>query len=427
MRHLLRHAPSTTPGLRLLFGCLLPVCLLGGCHRGAAAAPQVPPPTDVAVVTVAPLDVPMTFEYLGRTEGSREVEVRARVSGFLDSRHFVEGAMVEAGQLLFQIDPKPLQAQAAAAGAEVEVATARLEQAARERQRFDALVKDDAVSKKERDDAVSAEAIAKAQLETAKAHLQQIELDLQYTRVTAPIAGKIGQALLPEGSLVEPTDKGLLTTLLQLDPIYVAFHRTETQQFAFDADLHSGRLQLPTGGRLAVEVRFRDGTLLADGGEVDYTAGRLDTATGTIPMRATLPNKDHRLLAGQAIKVVLRGAVLKAALTVPQRAVVESTQGKSVLLAVDKDGGTVFESRPIDVGEWIDLPGSGPASHAWVVRSGLAAGDRVIVDNLVRLSQMPPGMPVHVVEPAAANAAPADGPGGANSGNGSGSSTGKGN
>jgi len=413
MRHLLRPAPSAALGL-----CLL----LGACHRNGATAPPAPPPTDVTVAAVTPADVPITFEYLGRTEGSREVEVRARVSGFLDSRHFVEGAMVEAGQLLFQIDPKPLQAQAAAAGAEVTVAAARLEQAARERQRFDELVKDDAVSRKERDDAVSAEAISKAQLETAKARLQQIDLDLQYTRVTAPIAGKIGQALLPEGSMVEPTEKGLLTTLLQLDPIYVAFHRTENQQFAFDADLRSGRLALPAGGKVAVEVRFRDGTLLADGGEIDYTAGRLDTATGTIPMRATLPNKDLRLRAGQAVKVVLRGAVLKAALTVPQRAVVESPQGKSVNVAVERDGKTVFESRPIEVGEWIELPGSGPESHAWVVRGGLAAGDRVIVDNLVRLSQLPPGSPVHVLDPAAASAAPGNGaaPGAGGAANGSG-------
>src|SRR5262249_46824563 len=155
--------------MRIAPSAAFATCLLfGACHRNAAGGPPSFPPTDVSVVTVTPLDVPITFEYLGRTEGSRDVEGRARVSGFLDSRHFVEGAMVEAGQLLFQIDPKPLQAQAVAAGAEVQVATARLEQAARERQRFDALVKDDAVSKKERDDAVSAEAIAKAQLETAK-------------------------------------------------------------------------------------------------------------------------------------------------------------------------------------------------------------------------------------------------------------------
>jgi membrane fusion protein (multidrug efflux system) len=380
--------------------------LFAACsHHATPAGGAAPPPTAVSVVTAEPRDIARDFEYLGLTEGSREVEVRARVEGYLESRHFTEGEMVKAGDLLFVIDPKPLLAQEVWAKAELAVAQAREEQTAREAKRLEPLVADEAVTRKEHDDAVSAELIAKAALASAQAKLAQIQLDLSYTRVTAPIAGKIGRALRPEGSLVEPGDKGLLTTLLRLDPIYVSFPRSENQQFEIDRDLASGRLALPEGGKFAVEVRHRDGTLLLGGGTIDYTDGRLDTTTGTIPMRATLPNPDLRLRAGQAVVVVLRGAVLKNALAVPQRAVVESPQGKAVWVAVDKDGKTLPESRPIDVAEWVELQGDGPQSHVWVVKKGLAAGDRVIVDNLVRLSVLPPGSPIQVADATAPAAA----------------------
>src|SRR5215470_8919424 len=206
--------------LRMRTATTAPIAvLLAACsHKAPPAGGMAMPPTPVSVVTATPRDIPRDFEYLGLTEGSREVEVRARVMGYLESRHFTEGAMVGAGDLLFVIDPKPLLAQEVWAKAEL-------------------------------DDAVSADLIAKAALASAQAKLAQIQLDLAYTRVTAPIAGKIGRALRPEGSLVEPGDKGLLTTLLRLDPIYVSFQRSENQQFDIDQNLASGRLALPDGGR----------------------------------------------------------------------------------------------------------------------------------------------------------------------------------
>lgn len=383
----------------------LSVLLLTACHRPQPpAGPPTMPPTPVTVAVVTATDIPLPLEYLGRTEGSREIEIRARVNGFLDSRHFQEGAMVAAGDLLFRIDRKPLLAQKATAEADVAAAEARQIQALREQQRLQPLVAEEAVSRKQVDDAVSAELVAAADLAAARARLQQVEVDLGYTEVKAPIAGKIGRALRQEGSLVDAGAGGLLTTLLQLDPIHVAFQRSENQQAAFDRDVKSGRLVVPDGG-LSVEIRYRDGTVLGTGGAIDFVDGRLDTATGTIPMRATLPNADLRLRAGQAVKVVLHGAILRAALTVPQRAVVESPQGKVVLLAVDTAGTngaagtTVLEPRPIEVGEWVTLPGDGPTARSWVIKSGLAAGDRVILDHLVVLSRMPKGAPLQVVAP----------------------------
>jgi len=392
--------------MRLLTLVAIPL-LATACKPPAppGAGLQMPPP-QVTVATIVPQDIPLAFEYLGRTEGSREVEVRARVTGFLESRHFVEGAMVQQGDLLFTIDEKPLRAQAEYARAELDNAQARADQAAREAARLEPLIEQEAVSRKERDDALSAAQIATASLASAKARLAQVELDLTYARVTAPMAGKIGRALRPEGSLVDTGDQGLLTTLLQLDPIYVSFHRTENQQFALDRDAASGRLQPPAEGKFAVELQHRDGTVLASGGAIDFIGGRLDTNTGTIPMRATLPNPALVLRAGQAVKVVLRGAVLRGAIAVPQRAVVDGAQGKLVLLAVSKDGKTVFEPRLVEVGEWVDLPGQGPAARAWVIRSGLGAGDRVILDNLARLTRMPPGLPIEVLPAPVADAGP---------------------
>lgn len=371
---------------------------VAACSRSPADHAHAMPPAAVHVHVARAMDVPITFEHLGRTEGSREVEIRARISGFLESRHFVEGSDVAAGALLFQLDGKMLQAQQRTAEAEVRSAEARLTQARREAARLQPLVAEQAVSQREYDDAASAATISTAELAAAQARLQQIEVDLGYTRVTAPIAGRIGRALRPEGSLVSPTADGLLTTLLQLDPIYVSFHRTESQQQRLELDLKNGRIALPGDGQFKVDVVHRDGSVLAIGGTIDFTDGRLDTMTGTIPMRATLANTERRLLAGQSVKVVLRGAVLRNAMTVPQRAVLEGPQGKFVMLAVaGKQGaGDSAEASPVEVGEWVDLEQDGIAARSWVITKGLADGARVIVDNLMRLR---PGSPVQVTPP----------------------------
>lgn len=384
----MRMPPCLAPALALALGAVAAAC----SRQPQGAAPAAMPPVPVTTATVAARDLPTVFEYLGRTEGSRDVEIRARVSGFLDSRHFVEGSDVAAGDLLFQLDERPLRAQQEAAAADVLTAAARVEQAAREAKRLRPLVAEQAVSEREADDADAAEHITRAELAAARARLQQIEVDLGYSRVTAPIAGRIGRALRTEGSLVTPSD-GLLTTLLQLDPIYARFQRTESQQRRLDDDVSSGRVRLPAEG-FTVELRHRDGTVLLGGGRIDFTDGRLDTATGTIPMRASLPNLKHRVLAGQAVTVVLRGAVLADAIAIPQRAVLEGPQGKQVMLAADGEGGAlVAQARPIEVGNWIDLPGAGQDARQWVVTKGLQPGDRVIVDNLMKVH---PGTPVTI-------------------------------
>lgn len=373
---------------------VLTALLATGCGGRPSGPPPAPPPLDVSVVTVETRSIPIDFDYLGRTRASREVEIRARVSGFLERRHFVDGAVVAAGDLLFEIDARPLQAQMATARAELAAAEARQTQAAREATRLQPLVAEDAVSRKDYDDTVSAQLIADADVAAARARLQQIEVDLGYTRVTAPIAGKIGRALRTEGSLVTNGADGLLAVLLQLDPIYVDFQRSQNAQSSFDLDVASGRLMLPEGGSLTVEVQHVDGTVLAAGGVVDFVDGQLDTTTGTIPMRATLPNPERRLRAGQPVRVVLRGAWLADAVAVPQRAVIEAPQGKAVMVVVGEGADQHAEPRPVEVGEWVELAAGAATERAWVVNRGLQPGDRVIVDNLIRLR---PGAPVRIV------------------------------
>ncbi|MCA8941299.1 MAG: efflux RND transporter periplasmic adaptor subunit [Planctomycetes bacterium] len=370
---------------------------LAACRHEPTGSHPPPQPVPVATVTVTQRNLPTTFRYLGITAASRHVEIRARVAGFLERRQFVEGSMVDAGDLLFSIDRRPLLAQREAAAAEVAVAEAQVEQTDREAARLEPLVAQDAVTEKERDDAVSAARIAQASLAAARARLTQIEVDLGYTEVRAPIAGRIGRELRPQGSLVDPTsENGLLTTLLQLDPIHVDFQRSDNQQFRIDRDLASGRIALPAGGKLEVSLQDRHGHVLASGGAIDFTAGRLDERTGSIPMRATLANPGGKLLAGQAVRVVLSGAYLDDAIAIPQRCVLESPQGKLVMV-VDQDeaGHTIAQPRSVHVGEWVDVENGDTTERAWVVLDGLAAGDRVILDNLVKLR---PGAPIVVDE-----------------------------
>lgn len=376
-----------------------------GGHGGMAGMP----PPQVTVLNVTPQTVAVSYEYVGQTAGSREVEVRARVSGILEKRLFEEGGAVRAGQTLFQIDPKPIEAQVAAAEAEVATLEARLAQAKREAARVKPLAAEKVISQKEYDDAASAEQIADAGLLAAQARLRELRLNLGYTRVEAPVSGVTGKAVKSEGSLVQPGADSLLTTILQIDPLYVNFSVSEDERSRFERDVASGALKLPAKGHLNVSILQNDGLLLAKGGRVNFVASNVSGQTGTVDMRGELANPGGKLRAGQFVKVHLDGAERPNAIVVPQRAVLDMPQGKLVMLVgKGKDGGPVVEPRPVQVGEWVALPGEGPQSKGWVITGGLKAGDQVILDNFPKLR---PGAPVTVGAPEAqsapAQAAPA--------------------
>jgi membrane fusion protein (multidrug efflux system) len=351
------------------------------------------PPPEVTVMTVAPQAVPVTYEYVGQTAGSREVEVRARVTGILLSRNFKEGEVVKKGQSLFTIDPKPFEAALARAVADVAAAEARLDQARRNASRLKPLYAEKAVSQKENDDAVSAEAIGAADVAAARARLTEAKLNLAYTKVEAPLSGVSTRAVPSEGTLVSGPNV-LLTSVVQVDPIWVNFGIPDNERARMQKEVEAGRLALPESGSVEVAVRFADGSVYPRTGKLNFSDVRISPATGTQEARAELPNPDGVLRPGQFVRVLLRGATRPNAVTVPQRAVLESPQGGKFVYVVNDKGAA--EPRPVEAGEW--------SGETWVISSGLKAGERVIVDGVMKIG---PGAPVKIAEkPAAEKPAP---------------------
>jgi membrane fusion protein (multidrug efflux system) len=343
------------------------------------------PPAQVAVISIEPKTLPATLEYTGQTLGSREVEVRARVTGILLTRNFVEGGAVTKGQSLFTIDPAPFAAAAARAEADVAGAEARYAQAKKNAARLKPLYAEQAVSQKEFDDATSAEAIADADLKAARARNTEAQLNLQYTKVESPASGIAGRAQRSEGTLVSGPEV-LLTSVTQINPIWVSFGVPDNELLRINAERDAGRLEPPKDGSFEVTVKLADGTTYSQPGKLNFSDVRISGATGTSEWRAEIPNPKGILRPGQFVRVTLKGAVRPNAIAVPQRAVLEGPQGKFVYV-VGAD--SKAEPRPVQVGEWL--------GEDWIITGGLKAGDRVIVDGMARIFQ--PGAPVQVADP----------------------------
>jgi membrane fusion protein (multidrug efflux system) len=342
------------------------------------------PASEVTVMTAATEVLPVSWEYVGQTAGSREVEVRARVTGILMSRNFKEGERVKKGQSLFTIDPKPFEAALARAVADLAAVEARLEQARRNAARLKPLYAEKAVSQKENDDAVSAEAIGAADVQAAQARLTEAKLNMAYTKVEAPVSGITTRALPSEGTLISGPGV-LLTSVVQVDPIWVNFGIPDNEQARIQKAVQAGTLKLPRA--FEVELRLPDGSVYAHKGKLDFSDVRVSTATGTREARAEVPNPDGALGPGQFVRVVLKGASIPSAVTVPQRSVMEGPQGKFVYVVDEK---STAQARPVEAGQW--------AGERWIITSGLKGGERVIVDGVMKIG---PGAPVKVAEPKA--------------------------
>ena len=366
------------------------VAFLSACEPSSGSqghgGPGGMPPAQVGTITVQPKLVLAPFEYTGQTAGSREVEVRARVTGILLKRSFLEGGAVKLGQSLYTIDPAPFQAALARVEADVGVAAARLDQARRESARLRPLVADKFVSQKLYDDAASAEAIGEAELKAARARLTEARLNLEYTRVESPATGIASRSLRSEGTLVSGPEV-LLTTVTQIDPIWVNFGIPDDERLRLQRETDAGRLVLPTDGRFEVMVRLADGSVYARTGRLAFADIRISGQTGTSDARAELPNPEGRLRPGQFLRVTLNGATRPNAVLIPQRAVLEGPQGKFVYVVDEK---STAQARPVEVGEW--------AGSDWIITGGLQPGERVIIDGVMRIG---PGAPVKVAEPAA--------------------------
>ena len=343
------------------------------------------PPAVVAVQEVQPRTIPVEFEYPAQTAGSREVEVRARVGGILLKRNYEEGGPVRAGQSLFTLDSAPFEAAAARAEADVAAAEARLGQARRNAARMKPLFEAKAASQKDYDDATSGEEVAAADVKAARARLAEASLSLGYTKVESPVNGISSRALKSEGTLVSGPEV-LLTTVSQIDPIYVNFGLSESDQTKLRQEAAAGKLTLPKDNRFEVTIKFEDGRTYARTGRLAFTDVRVNNQTGTSDARAEIPNPAGEVHPGQFVRVVLKGAQRPNAIAVPQRAVLESPQGKMVYL-LGKE--SKAEPRPVTVGEW--------TGSDWIITSGLNAGDKVIVDGLAKIFF--PGAPVQVGDP----------------------------
>jgi membrane fusion protein (multidrug efflux system) len=346
---------------------------------GAAAAP---PPPEVTVASVAPAEVPLTFEYAGRVAGFREVEVRPQVGGILMERSYEEGARVEAGQLLFRIDRRPYEVALARAQAQLRQAQAQLRQAEDDYARQEQLYRRQVTSERQRDEALAQRDLARAAVAAAEAEIAAARLNLDFTEVNAPIAGVTSLQSPPVGTLVQ-AQQTLLTTITRLDPAYVNFSFTDAEYAAFRA-LNERRATPITAEDLTLELRFGDGSVYPHPGRIDTAAQSVDPQTGTIQARAIFPNPEGVMLPGQFVRVVVRGVSLQDAITVPKQAVSQGPQGPFVYV-LGEDGRA--SARPIRLGREL--------ATAWVVPEGLAAGDRVVTEGVIRVR---PGAPVRIAE-----------------------------
>lgn len=343
----------------------------------------------VNVLEVAAEDVPLSFEFSARAQGYKETEVRARVSGILLKKNYIEGSEVREGDVLFEIDPKEYKARLNNAKANLAKAKAQLRRAETEWARIEKLFKQRVVSEKSRDDAQAELEAQKAAVLMAESEVETAQLNFDYTKVTAPISGVTGMEVQSEGSLISAT--GLLTNITQLDPIYVIFSASESEMMSFSNMVDNGLIRNPENkSEVVAKVKFSNDSVYPLPGEINFINSGIDEGTGTIKLRAVFPNPKKQLKPGQFLRLVMEGLTRVNALIVPQEAIMQGANGSYVYIVNDKN---MVESVNIQTGLMTKEGG-------WIVDSGLKAGDRVIVSNLMKIR---PGMtvdPKNVGQPA---------------------------
>ena len=360
--------------------------LFSGFLLVAQAADMPPPDVVVESVQVAPL--PLVFEYSARTAGFREVQVRAQVSGILQERTYLEGSQVKQGQVMFRIDSRTYQAALARAKGALAQEQARYRQTERDLKRIRELQKKGFASESELDNAISNFEQSKANIQAAEAEVQSKQIDLDYCTVKAPISGITSRETVSEGSLMVAGDPNasLLSNITQLDPLYVNFAAPDSDVESVRAGLQNGSLVLPEDGKMHIAIQFGDGSSYPLEGTVDFTDSLVDRNTGTVSVRAVVPNPEQKLLPGQFVRVQVKGVTRSNAITLPERAVAQGPAGTFVYVV---DGEGIARTRQIITGH--------TANGRWVIESGISAGDRVVVEGLAKVR---PDTPVKVVDAA---------------------------
>ena len=358
--------------LGLAIAGLAALALCTACHKAATlpAAGAI----EVTVMPVTQRDTPVDFEYTAQTQSSREVEIRARVDGFLDKRLYTEGQTVHAGQTLFQMDAKPFEAALQTAKGQLAQQQARLTVAKANLARVIPLAKQNALSQKDLDDATGNEKQAEAAVFAALGQVQTAQLNLSYTTIKSPLTGLSSFARQQDGSFVTASASGLLTYVYQLDPMWVNFSISENELLKFREDVTKGTLRFPANDDFEVTVILADGTEFPDRGRISFTNPAFSTETGTFLVRASFANPKGTLRPGQFVRARVSGATRPNAILVPQRAVLQGSKSHFVWV-VDND--SKAHQRVVEVGEW--------HGDDWFITEGLKPGERVVVDGAIRV------------------------------------------
>jgi membrane fusion protein, multidrug efflux system len=354
-----------------------------GCGRKQAPPPP-PGPVEVGVVTLAPTPVTLTNELPGRTSAFRVAEVRARVNGIVLKRLFVEGADVKPGQALFLIDPASYKAALEGAKAQLARAEATLANAKLQADRYQDLVADNAVSKQEYDNAMATLKASEADVSAGRAAVDTARINLGYTTVTSPVSGRIGRSMVTEGAYVQASAATLLAVVQQLDPVYVDVTQSSAEALRLRHELEVGKVERAAPGKAKVRIVLEDGREYGHAGTLEFADVTVDPSTGSIALRAIVPNPRGELLPGMFVRARLDEAVSPDAILVPQQGVARDQKGLPTALVVGPD--RKVERRQIVTDRVV--------GDAWLVTSGLKAGDQVIVEGLQKVR---PGVEVKPV------------------------------
>lgn len=378
-------------------GAALLALAVGACSHPAPSGPSLP---EVGVVTARAVDIPVVRNYPGRLAATLTAQVRARVTGIVLARVYKEGTDVKAGDVLFKIDPAPLQASLRAAQGQLGQAEATARNAELKATRSQQIGAKGLLAKQDVDDAVAAAAEAKAAVKAARADVENARINLGYATITAPISGRAGRANVTQGALVSPTDANPLTTVQVIDPIYANFSEPMAEVEELREAERSGSMKLAAPDKADVQIVLPDGRVYPHDGTLDFTDLAVDPSTGSVDLRALVPNPERALLPGMFVNIRLTLGVLHGAFLLPQSAIQRDNDGAFVFVV--GSGDRIVEKRVI-LGD----------QHGgdWIVKGGIASGDRVVVSGIQQASaggQVKPVAYRPTAPAAASTAAPAD-------------------
>jgi membrane fusion protein (multidrug efflux system) len=369
----------------------LSLLALAACGKGKEQGPPQMPPPEVGVIQVQPQSSPLTRDLVGRLSAYRSADVRARVAGVLLKRNYDEGTNVKQGQLLFQIDPAPLKAALSAAQASLAQAQATYTNNKVTAKRVHELAPQGYVSRSDLDNALAAERTAAAAVQAAQANVQTARINLGYASVTSPIAGRAGQQQVTEGALVGNGEATLLTTVDQIDPLYVNFTMSVDSLEQMRRAQNSGNVTLAEPNKASVQIALPDGSAYGEPGTLDFSDAAVNPATGAVDLRATVPNPKHSLLPGMYVTLRANLGQQHKVFVIPQQAVQRDTSGTYVM-TIGKDGNVKRKN----------VTTTDMRNGNWTVSDGLAAGDQVIVSGLQKVKDGAPAKPTPW-KPASAN------------------------